>query len=258
MLTNDDGIFAPGLIALIRAFRRVADFQLWVVAPDQERSGTGHAITVHHPLMVEEVDLEYGERGWAVSGTPADCVKLAVEAIMAQRPHLVVSGVNLGPNVGADIFYSGTVSAAIEGALMGLPAIAVSLAARGEARYDLAARFAVRLTELVLERGMPPGTLLNVNVPSLDPHQIAGVRVTRMEARQYRNEFDRRVDPRGRVYYWMSGEVVPPEGDGEVDSTALRDNMISVTPLQVDLTARQLLKELCGWRLESCLEQESS
>lgn len=248
LLTNDDGIFAPGLRALREVWERQPDAEVYVVAPEKERSASGHAITLHRPLMVEEVIFPGSlARGWAVGGTPADAVKLAIGALLPRVPDLVMSGINRGPNLGADVFYSGTVSAAIEAALLGLPSLAVSLATFADAEYGVAARFSLRLARTVLARCLPAGVLLNVNVPPLEEDEIAGVAVTHLGARRYRNVFDRRVDPRGRVYYWLTGETYEEEEDEGSDVMALRQNLISVTPVRLDLTHHGLREEMRGW-----------
>lgn len=248
LLTNDDGIYSEGLQVLTSELERLKGGRICVVAPDRERSGSGHAITVHRPLHVEAIVMKGGNvEAWAVTGTPADCTKLAVEAILAERPDLVISGINRGPNLGTDIFYSGTVSAAIEGAILGIPSIAVSLGAFQDLDFTFAAAFTKSLVEETMKRGLPSGTLLNVNVPPLDPAQIAGVRITRLGVRRYKNVFDKRVDPRGKVYYWMAGEVVDLDQEPDTDVGAFNNNEISVTPIRLDLTDYSLIEGLREW-----------
>lgn len=220
-----------------------------VFAPDRERSAIGHAITMHHPLRVEEVHSfpVSGVSVYVVDGTPSDCVKLGAEAILPEPPDLVVSGVNLGPNLGTDVIYSGTVSGALEGVICGIPAIAVSLATYSEPEFTVAARMGAQAASLVLEHGLPPETLLNINVPGLPLAEIVGVKVTHLGTRRYRNAFDRRTDPRGKVYYWMAGEVEDLDEDPEADTAAIRNNLISITPLRYSLTHSGFLLELAGW-----------
>lgn len=248
LLTNDDGIRAPGLKALVD--RRPADVRLWVVAPDRERSATGAAITVHKPLFVGRYPLGEGVEAMHVNGTPSDCVKLAVD-LLEEPPAVVISGINRGANLGTDVLYSGTVSGAIEATVAGLPALAVSLdshAAETPESYGLAAEVAWYLARLVAERGLPAGTLLNVNVPAVEPR---GFRVTRLGIRRYRDVFDRRVDPRGRVYYWMAGEVEDlDEGDISTDTGAVRAGYISVTPIEFDLTKYAAMDVVRDWNLD--------
>ncbi|MDI6893309.1 MAG: 5'/3'-nucleotidase SurE [Bacillota bacterium] len=256
LLTNDDGIFAPGLRALREAWEQQEDCEVYVVAPAEERSASGHAITLFRPLMVEEVVFPGSlVKGWSVGGTPADAVKLAVGAVLPRPPDLVISGVNRGPNLGSDVFYSGTVSAAIEGTILGIPSLAVSLAAYEDGDYGLAARFSRYLAREALRRGWPAGVLLNVNVPPLEPYEIAGVAVTRLGVRHYRNIFDRRVDPRGRVYYWLTGEAVDGEEPEDSDVMALRQNLISVTPVHLDLTHHDMVKTMRAWDLSGTLDR---
>jgi 5'-nucleotidase len=247
VLTNDDGIRAEGLRVLRQALTGLPGVRVLVVAPDRERSASGHAITIHQPLQVEELRLEDGGPAWAVSGTPADCTKLAVEALLPEPPALVVSGINRGPNLGTDVYYSGTVSAAVESVLLGIPALAVSVTAFENIDYEFSARFAARVAARVLERGLPRDTLLNINVPALPPDQIAGVAVTRLGVRRYRNVFDRRTDPRGRVYYWMAGDLDDGEDVAGTDTAAIRQNLVSVTPIRLDLTHHGFLAELHQW-----------
>lgn len=252
LVTNDDGLWSPGIAALAAAVRPLGEVAIF--APDRERSAIGHAITMHHPLRVEEVPLfpVEGVKAHVVNGTPSDCVKLGAEAILPRFPDLVVSGINLGPNLGTDVVYSGTVSGALEGVILGMPAIAVSLATDTQAEdFTAAAKITALLVQRVLEHGLPADTLLNVNVPGLPVEEIAGVKVTHLGRRRYRNVFDRRTDPRGKVYYWMAGEVLDLDHDPEADTTAINDNLISVTPLRYDLTHRAFLPELRRWSLEA-------
>ncbi|HHW15261.1 MAG TPA: 5'/3'-nucleotidase SurE [Firmicutes bacterium] len=252
LVTNDDGLWSPGIAALAAALRPLGEVAIF--APDRERSAIGHAITMHHPLRVEEVPSfpVEGVKAHVVNGTPSDCVKLGAEAILPRLPDLVVSGINLGPNLGTDVVYSGTVSGALEGVILGMPAIAVSLATDTQAEdFTAASKIAALLVRRVQEHGLPPDTLLNVNVPGLPVEEIAGVKVTHLGRRRYRNVFDRRTDPRGKVYYWMAGEVLDLDQDPEADTAAINNNLISVTPLRYDLTHRAFLPELERWSLES-------
>lgn len=251
MLANDDGIRSSGIRALAR---RLGDLgELVVVAPDRERSATSHAFTLDRPLRCEEV-----EPGWfSVDGTPADCVYLGLLKICARKPDLVLSGINHGFNLGSDIFYSGTVAGAVEAALRDVPAIAMSLEwKRGmhqsEAPFERAAQFAHALARAVLAAGLPPGTLLNVNVPTTgeDGPPPRGYRWTKLGKRLYRDQVDERADLRGRRYYWIGG---PAAGYGDVpgsDCHAVRDGAVSVTPLDLDLTHAGLLERLPEWNLE--------
>lgn len=246
LLTNDDGIYADGLRAACSELAELG--QVFVVAPDREKSATGHGITVHRPLRVEEVhSLACAKKAWAVDGTPSDCVKIAIECLLDVRPDIVLSGINRGPNLGTDVLYSGTVSAAIEGVILGLPAVAISLAAIENPYYDFAAKFTRRIAVKVLEEGLPPDTLLNINIPSLPREDITGLAVTRLGVRKYRNVFDKRIDPRGRTYYWLAGEVVEVDDGPDTDSTALKNNMISITPIHFDLTRVDMMEMIRRW-----------
>lgn len=247
LITNDDGIYAVGIQHLCKVLYDRGGYRLSIVAPDRERSAIGHAITMHRPLRVEKASFIHNQEleGWSVNGTPSDCVKLAVEAILEDKPDMVISGINQGSNLGTDVLYSGTVSAAVEGLIMGIPSVAVSLTGRGENDdYRFAAQFVYGLIAVIFEKLTLPGTLLNVNVP-VDTKKIKGVRATSLGSRRYRNIFDKRVDPRGLIYYWLAGELVDddPEDEGS-DTRAIRDHFISITPIHFPLTNHVLLKEL--------------
>ena len=243
MVTNDDGITAPGIVALAAALRDLG--RVAVVAPDREQSAVSHAITLHQPLRAEEREPDV----FAVSGTPTDCVNLGIHNLLDFRPDLVVSGINRGGNMGDDITYSGTVSAAMEATLMGIPAIAVSLATAGEGRwYEAAARFIRHLVRQVGERGLPPDTLLNVNVPDLPPAEQQGPVITRQGKKRYGGAIVDKVDPRGRQYYWI-GSIEPTFEDiAGTDYAAVVRGQISITPLHMDLTNYASLDLLRGWQ----------
>jgi len=230
LVSNDDGIRAAGIRALEAALAPLGD--VWVVAPDREQSAASHSLSLYRPLRVEQID----ERHYAVDGTPTDAVNLGINGIMKVKPDLVVSGINHGGNLGDDVTYSGTVSAAMEGTLLGIPSIAVSLVSRQASDFSVAAAFAARLAEVVRGRGLPRDTLLNVNVPALSAAELRGYRITRQGKRRYGDAIVEQVDPRGRKYYWIGGDdlgFVPDEG---TDCTAVDGGYISVTPLHLDLT----------------------
>lgn len=251
LLTNDDGIFAPGINALRRHMERIEGLEIWAVAPDRERSASGHAITMYRPLFPIKVDIPGAKSPcYSVTGTPADSSKFAIEELLPRRPDLVISGINRGSNLGTDIFYSGTVAAALEGPILGIPAIAASFDSYESDDYELSAAFTARLALKVLEEGLPRGTLLNVNVPALPREQIRGVRITRMGERLYRDAWDRRVDPRGRVYYWLAGELMESENGKDSDVRAVEEGYISVTPIQLDLTRYDQMARLNLWGLD--------
>lgn len=247
LVTNDDGVTAPGLLALKSALAQVG--RVTVLAPQRNWSASGHAKTMHKPLRVDEVLLADGTAALATDGGPSDAVAMGFMGLVEAPIDLVVSGINPGGNLGHDVTYSGTVTAAMEGAIHGVPAIAVSLESRTSDEYEGAANFAARLAREVLRHGLPEETLLNVNVPAIPKHQIAGVRVTRLGLRIYRDELIRRVDPRGKPYYWIGGLEPTGVEDEGTDIWALANGYISVTPLQLDLTAPQLLQTLPEWQL---------
>ena len=240
LLSNDDGIQSEGLTALEENLRNIGDIygEIYIVAPDRAQSSMSHALTLHRPLRVHEI----APRRLAVDGTPVDCVKLSLTGLLPVKPDLVVSGINKGPNLGDDIIYSGTVSAAIEGALLGIPAIAVSLVTFKDFDFRAAAEFTTTLVERIAEHGIPPKTLLNVNVPAITKNEIKGWRATRMGKRHYSENIIERIDPRGGKYYWIGGDDLGFADEEGTDCKAVHDGYISVTPLQVDLTDYKLLQ----------------
>jgi 5'-nucleotidase len=245
MLTNDDGIFSRGLEALRRCF--AVRHRVTVVAPDRERSAVSHGITLHEPLRAERVSVNGGHESFAVNGTPADCVKLGLTEIVEEVPDLVVSGINPGENVGASVHYSGTVAAAKEAALFGLPAISVSLQGRRALHLGEAGRFAAALGELVFEKGLPFGTFLNVNLPDLPLSELAGVRVSRQGIGRLVEAFEKRIDPRNRSYYWFGPDPQDFGTDVDVDGAALGGRFVSITPITCDSTDYRTMEALKGW-----------
>lgn len=250
LLTNDDGIYAPGLRAMERALARLGD--VTVVAPATEQSGVGHSITFLTPLVVQEVYEGQRFRGWAVEGSPADCVKLAISEFCSERPDLVVSGMNSGLNAGINVLYSGTVAAAIEGAFFGIPSVAVSLEYNEHAPLDDAARLAVGIIEQVMARKDHHTRLYNLNIPlSSLTSGPCEIRVAPMGVARYGEAFEKRIDPRGRSYYWATNEPPPPGGEEENDLSSLAAGFVTLTPLDFDLTKRLVLDEMRAWRLEA-------
>jgi 5'-nucleotidase len=249
LLTNDDGIFAKGIEALYLALRTEHD--VTVVAPETEQSAVGHAITLMDPLRIKPVYRNGSFFGHALNGTPADCVKLAVTELLKPPPELVVSGINMGANVGVNVIYSGTVSAATEGTLLGIPSIAVSLAAFESTNFEAATTITLRLIRLLQQFHLPPGVLLNVNAPDVPKEAVRGVRVTRQGDARFLDHYDRRVDPRNNVYYWLCGSVQNPDTDTDTDAYAIAANYISVTPIHYDLTNHGMLETLKNWPLEN-------
>jgi 5'-nucleotidase len=249
LLTNDDGIYAPGLVALRKELRQIGE--VLVVAPATEQSAVGHSITLLTPLLVQEVLDEHDQlMGWAVEGRPADCVKLALLQLLPWSPDAVVSGLNAGSNAGINVLYSGTVAAAIEGAFFRRPSIAVSLEYT-EVRplnFPRAAELARRVIEQILAHQPEAGTLFNVNIPSLEKGPIRGIRVVPQNIAPYVETFDRRVDPRGRVYFWNTPGFACPEPQPDTDVRAMAEGYISVTPLQFNLTDQAMIAQMASWQ----------
>jgi 5'-nucleotidase len=242
LLTNDDGIHAEGLRRLRRAVEDLGE--IVVSAPESQQSAVGHAITLNDPIRVREVRRHGEFYGYGVAGTPADSVKLAIHSLVPRPPSLVISGINDGANVGVNVLYSGTVSAATEAAILGYPAIACSLAEKKRPMFEWAVPWIRAVAKLVMRRSLPRGVALNVNVPSLAPEKIKGFKLTRQSLEKFTESYEPREDPRGNVYYWLSGEVAVNEEDATSDVTALRNGFVSVTPLYYDLTAHSSAPEL--------------
>lgn len=247
LLTNDDGIYAPGLAALERQLQRLGNVQ--VVAPLTEQSGVGHAITYLTPLMAREVFDGDRRRGWAVEGSPADCVKLAVSELVQPRPDLVVSGINSGMNAGINVLYSGTVAAAIEGAFFGITSFAVSLEYDEHARYERAAEIATPVIEDILRQKDAAPQLYNLNMPVSALSQGAEVRVAPMSVAPWGEDFERRKDPRGRPYFWAVGAQPRPPADYDTDLSLLRKGYITLTPLEFDMTRHEKIAEMKDWQI---------
>ena len=241
LVTNDDGIHSAGLTALAKVLRRLGE--VWVVAPDRERTAAGHAVTLHKPLRIHEMD-----RGvYVVNGTPVDCVNLALLNIMPKRPHLLVSGINKGVNLGDDVLYSGTVSAAVEGTILGIPSMAVSQEGRDQFHFATAAYYALRVAILILRRGLPEETLVNLNVPSRPLETVAGVRVTCLSRRRFENPIVEKVDPHGKRYFWIAGTRVSWSRNKDSDHEAVAEGAVSLTPLHLDSTNYAVLDQLRTW-----------
>ncbi len=258
LISNDDGISALGIRTLANCLA-AAGHHVTVVCPDRERSATGHGLTLHQPIRAEIVESIFHPtvKAWACDGTPSDCVKLALWALLESPPDLVLSGINQGANLGTEILYSGTVSAAMEGLIEGIPSIALSLDSHVSKDFQAAANFAKILVDQLTTQPLPELMLLNVNIPAVKWDEIAGVAVTRQGVRRYVDVFDKRVDPRGKTYYWLTGEVMedvePPEGlnlpqNIPTDVHVIRKNFISITPLQYNLTYATGLQQLSTWK----------
>ncbi len=248
LLTNDDGIDSNGLFALYKELTKIGE--VTVVAPHIERSAVGHAITIHDPIRVIEYERAEKFSGYAISGTPADCVKIAIKMIMPQKPDIVVSGINHGSNTATNVLYSGTVSAATEGVIMGIPAIATS-SISFDHKIDLsfAAEFTARVAKEVLAKGLPPDVLLNINIPPGKRSELKGVVIARQGRGRYEEEFEKRLDLSGRAYYWLTGKKMILDHEDDVDDVAVAKNNISITPIQIDLTHYAMIEKLKKWEL---------
>jgi len=245
LLTNDDGIYAKGIEALFKEMKK--DYDVTVVAPETEQSAVGHAITLMNPLRLKTVKRNREFFGYAIDGTPADCVKLAIMELMKPRPDLLLSGINLGANVGINVIYSGTVSAATEGTMMGIPSMAISIDSFGEPDFTGAARIARFLVQKIFEKGLPAGTSLNVNVPAIPMGEIKGFALTKQGTSRFHEKFDRRLDPRNNIYYWLGGATWDRNTHADTDAGALAKKMVSITPIKHDLTNYHALDELKKW-----------
>lgn len=248
LISNDDGIAANGIRALTEELAK--ENNVYVVAPDRERSAAGHSLTLHTPLRVEEIEESKigAKRTWVTNGTPGDCVKLAINAILApeEQPDFVITGINHGPNLGSDILYSGTVSCAMEGAMLGVPALAVSLASMQSEYEDFkfTAKFIAALLPKLKSFDFPPKSLLNINVPSLDEDDILGIAITELGKKMFTDNYEKRIDPRGKVYYWMAGELINEPSTANTDIAAVRNNKISITPVTYEMTRTETMSDL--------------
>ena len=241
LITNDDGIDAAGIAALEQAMAPLGT--TWTVAPLVEQSSKGHGFSLHHPVRVEP----RGERRWAVTGTPADCAYVALHGVLPERPALCISGINHGSNLGNDVFYSGTVAAAMEAVFQGVPAIAVSLHRVGGQPYrnfDTAGLVAARVARHVLEHGLPPRIVLNINVPDVPPGELRGVRTVAQGWRHYEPSVDEREDPRGKAYFWLGGAHAGFEDIPDTDGPTVDEGFASITPLHTDLTRHEMIGAL--------------
>lgn len=259
LISNDDGIAANGIRALAEALSVEND--VYMIAPDRERSAAGHSLTMNTPLRVEELEPKFGlKRTWVTSGTPGDCIKIGLSMILSpdEKPDLIISGINHGPNLGVDILYSGTVSCALEGAMRGYPSIAVSLASMKSDYEDFKtpAKFIADFVPNINEIDFPKKSILNINVPCIQQEDIAGIAITKLGDRMFTDNYDKRVDPRGKVYYWLAGELVKYGEDDSTDINAIRCNKISITPVTFEMTHKSIMADLekafckdgvCSW-----------
>jgi 5'-nucleotidase len=251
LVTNDDGVTAPGLLALALEMRKLG--KVTVLAPDHNWSASGHVKTMERPLRVRETKLADGSSALTTDGAPSDCVALVLLGVVQEKIDLVISGINPNANIGHDVTYSGTVTAAMEAVISEVPGIAVSLDSKpghGDLDYGPAARVAARVAAQVIVNGLPEGVLLNVNVPCLPNDQIKGIKITRQGLRVYHDALDARKDPRGRPYYWIGGDFPTGVAEDGADFGTLAEGYVSVTPLQLDLTAYKAIEVLKDWGLE--------
>lgn len=246
LISNDDGITAPGIRALIHAVKPLGD--LIVVAPDGPQSGMGHAVTISKPLRLEKTDI-YGDiPAYQCSGTPADCVKLAVDKVLHRKPDLLVSGINHGSNSSINVLYSGTMSAAMEGAIEGIPSAGFSLCNYAyDADFSVSGKVAHRIAQNIIQNGLQPGTLLNVNIPNLAMNELKGIKICRQANAKWQEEFDERRDPNGRKYFWLTGKFINMDKGEDTDEWALSNDYVSVVPVHFDLTAYHAFTSLNTW-----------
>lgn len=252
LISNDDGIDAPGINALVQKLKTLGE--VTVIAPRTEQSAVGHAITMKIPLRVTEYYKNGDFFGYAIDGTPADCIKIGIRSIMKCKPDIVISGINQGSNAAINIIYSGTVSAAREAAIMDVPAIAISQTSHDAKDFRYSAKVATELTKLVLKNGLPNGTLLNVNVPDLPEEQIAGVLLTRQGKSKWDDIYEERIDPYGKKYYWLTGNLIEADNSLDADHYAVKNNYVSVTPVHFDLTDYSTYNSMNSWKIENLMK----
>ena len=253
-LTNDDGIYSEGLKAMWKFLKKMGE--VCVVVPETERSATGHSINLSSPLRVRYIKLNENFSAYITDGTPADCVKIGIKSIMERKPDFVISGINLGPNLGMDILYSGTVSAAAEGAILGIPSIAVSIADFKNFNFELAGRITITVLKAIIKEKLPPDTLFNINIPNLSPEKIKGFKLTYQSKARFEEWYEKRIDPRGIPYYWLKGNFKEVEGEKGSDVEAVKEGYVSITPIYLDLTDYKFFQKLKSSGLEEKLLKE--
>lgn len=249
LVTNDDGINAIGIKSLVEALQGMGN--IYVVAPDAQKSACGHGITIHMPVLVNEVEFEGAKKAWSVAGTPADCVKLGVNQLVKEKVDMVFSGINQGGNLGTDVLYSGTVSGAVEGILLGIPSVAISVDTHTGSDFEPAKKITRNVCQRMIEKHLEPETLLNVNVPYIPEGEIKGVEITPLGIREYTENFMERKDPRGKAYYWYSG--IPKKNDitsEDTDVMAIEKGYISITPIHFDLTNYRIINNVKKWDIK--------
>jgi len=251
LVSNDDGILSEGIHVLAEKLKKLG--KVTVIAPSQERSTTGHSLTLHKPIRVEKLKSGY----YSINGTPADCAYLGINKLLKEKPDLVVSGINRGPNLGNDIHYSGTVAVAREATFLKIPAMAISLnrmSSDEDIDFSLAADYAVEIAALILKHGIPQNILLNVNVPDIPRKHIKGIRVVKSGFRHYSDRILEQKDPRGKSYYWLGGQYLGYDEKGDTDCKAVDQNYVSVTPLHIDATHHETLEKVKKWNFSALHE----
>ena len=242
LVTNDDGIYSSGIFALWNVAREFGDVD--IIAPINEKSAVSHGITISNPIYVKEIEREDGFKGLAVSGTPADCVKIGIKSLLPVKPDLILSGINIGSNLGSNIIYSGTVAAAIEGATLNIPSIAISIDSFKPRNFSTSKIVVRKIINFIENNAMPSGTILNVNIPDCEPNDLKGYKIT-VQGNQYFNDnFDKRIDPRGRDYYWMTGEIIDNDKELRYDGFAVSNGYASITPIRLMITNTSFVDEL--------------
>jgi 5'-nucleotidase len=254
LVTNDDGIDSAGIAALSETLKEIAE--VIIVAPHDEQSAVGHGITMKIPLRVSRYFKNGTFFGFAVEGTPADCVKMGIRNIAGELPDLVISGINHGSNTAINIIYSGTVSAAREAAIMDVPAIAISVTSHEARDFTYASKVAKMLAMKVAEHGLPNGTLLNVNVPNVPEEEISGIMITKQSKAKWDDIYEKRIDPYGKEYYWLTGKLVEVESEPDTDQTAVKNNFVSITPIHFDLTDYETFGKMKSWNIEKVINEE--
>tara|TARA_Y100001970_G_C14094297_1_gene781750 strand:- start:79 stop:831 length:753 start_codon:yes stop_codon:yes gene_type:complete len=242
LITNDDGIYSSGIFALWNVAKEFGD--VYVIAPISEKSAVSHGITISKPIYVKEIKREDGFKGFAVSGTPADCVKIGIKSLLPFKPDLILSGINIGSNLGNNIIYSGTVAAAIEGATLNIPSIAISIDSFKPRNFSTSKIVLRKIINFIKNNNMPPGTILNVNIPDCEPSDLKGYKIT-VQGNQYFNDnFDKRIDPKGRDYYWMTGKIIDNDKELRYDGFSVSNRYASITPIHFKITNTSFLDEL--------------
>jgi 5'-nucleotidase len=252
LISNDDGIDSPGISALAKEMKKLGE--VTVIAPRTEQSAVGHAITMKIPLRITEYFNNGHFFGYAIDGTPADCIKIGIRNILNCKPDIVISGINHGSNAAINIIYSGTVSAAREAAIMDVPAIAISQTSHDAKDFSYSAQIARELTKQVVKNGLPNGTLLNVNVPDLPKEKIAGIKLTRQGKSKWDDVYEERLDPYGKKYYWLTGTLIETDSLLDTDHFAVKNNYVSITPIHFDLTDYKTFDSMGEWQIENLMK----